>query len=438
MAPFREAAESTAMFQRSLPFDTESRPPNKKGAIKIENPTVFFAYVEIREIERETKRIVVVFDCVEANWLREVPNDAELAFRAARNAPLLIVWLELDASSPSATDIIEEEQWYLLRVGNIGLQAVAYASLDGPEIPAAIELEPLSQTDNQFVKGKINLQQVPYAAINQIDQHLSILTSVQPSFVDIINVGQGNCNAICDANGQPILYYDFGGGCLANRRTYPNYPIGINFCFQRNPMIILSHWDFDHWYSATRVRSAMSCDWLAPRQAVGPTAWKFASLLVSAGKLKLWPSQASVSHGGAISIIKSNGTSRNDSGLVLMIALSSGDVILPGDAGFQHFSWSGSIIGLVATHHGSGAHLQNIPTPLGGGVLVYSYGTGNTFGHPDGQARIAYWNAGWQRSLETPGGSVAILATLGNTLPKIGCTASFCSGNLCDLAPTQV
>jgi hypothetical protein len=43
-----------------------------------------------------------------------------------------------------------------------------------------------------------------------------------PSAAAVYDVGHGNCNALLDSAGFPGLYFDFGGGVLANRKSFPS------------------------------------------------------------------------------------------------------------------------------------------------------------------------------------------------------------------------
>ena len=99
--------------------------------------------------------------------------------------------------------------------------------------------------------------------------------------VVVYNVGQGNCNGICDSQGIPCMYFDFGGGVFQNTKTYPgNYenPNKINFCYTSEPPILLSHWDWDHMASIkiSEHSKIKESKWIVPKQEIGITHLKVA------------------------------------------------------------------------------------------------------------------------------------------------------------------
>ena len=87
--------------------------------------------------------------------------------------------------------------------------------------------------------------------------------------VAIYDVGQGACAALL-APPWPSLYFDFGGGALANLRTFP--PGLRRFCMTGDPPVVLSHWDWDHWSSARRDTRALERTWMSSAPAGGRRA----------------------------------------------------------------------------------------------------------------------------------------------------------------------
>src|SRR5439155_22530634 len=53
-----------------------------------------------------------------------------------------------------------------------------------------------------------------------------------------------------------------------------------------NLLVILSHWDWDHWNLGSRVGALAQLRWLVPVQPMGPTATRFSATLVNAVR---WP-----------------------------------------------------------------------------------------------------------------------------------------------------
>ena len=237
--------------------------------------------------------------------------------------------------------------------------------------------------------------------------------------VKALDVGQGNANPIMDTTaGGVSFYFDAGGGCYWNARTYP--ADDVDFKLADRPVIVLSHWDGDHWYGGgVRHRDqGLQCRWLAPRQEVSPLHQKLAAELK--GKLRLWPKgrtdplQVSTANGYVqIDKCEDDGRNkRNNSGLALTVVKEDAadpfedqKILLTGDAGFEFVPslepdpdklLPGRWRGLFATHHGSATHLHNIPTAAEGAKIVYSFGPGNTYGHPKQEAIDAYEAEGWE------------------------------------------
>jgi hypothetical protein len=250
-------------------------------------------------------------------------------------------------------------------------------------------------------------------------------------FVRIHDVGQGNSNAlhVLPLDG-PVLYFDVGCGAIFNAHTCPADG-DLKYDFSEKPWIILSHWDFDHWWAGYNQKwaEASQCQWLAPRQKVSPLHQRVALDLDD--HLRLWPIAGvghfrrkikAVSGADLIEITRCSGDAegdRNDSGLAVTIKKTQFDedeqeldnpdlVLLPGDAPYDQIPHlpQGEWIGLVATHHGSRTNmLDGADQPIDEvpaadvatcPVIVYSYGPGNGYGHPNRAAVDGYGIRNWQ------------------------------------------
>jgi hypothetical protein len=239
-----------------------------------------------------------------------------------------------------------------------------------------------------------------------------ILGSVRaPEALAVYDVGQGNCSAALDGQA-PTLYFDFGGGALGNRRTFP--AALTEFCFTNSPPVVLSHWDWDHWSSANRDSRAYAQTWIVPRQGInglGPVHRTFLARLLQNGVVRVWPTGLPSLRVGEYELLRCCGpaSSRNDSGLALVVSRTIGGtsrrMLLPGDCGYGHVPTAdtGRFTSLVASHHGGRTGTSVMPQPDGtrSGRLVYSYGQGNSYGHPFASVREDHMNAGWRTALET-------------------------------------
>lgn len=322
-----------------------------------------------------------------------------------------------------------EGRWFRVVLGSEGLPARRYASPIEPGVATRVgSLEPLHpRVEAQVARlSELDSQEFPDATPQQIDAALRAHQSADR--VACYHVGQGNLNAICDASAQPLVYYDLGGGALANAKTYPS---AFRACTVGTPPVLLSHWDTDHWVTARKDPRWLSHTWIAPRQKVGPTHRQLARDIKQNGTLLMWPSAVASRTAWFGEVARCTGTSRNDSGLAARIDLASGDrVLLPGDADYGAIpaALTANLNGLVAAHHG--AAMKSAPPaaqsgPAPSAYVAISYGARNSYKHPASQARADLRAAGWRVQYLTPNGGVQFLAHTPKQPP--------CSGGNCSL-----
>jgi hypothetical protein len=227
--------------------------------------------------------------------------------------------------------------------------------------------------------------------------------------VRIYDVGQGDGICILDQNRRPFLQIDYGG--------LQGHPFSVPGSAEaRMPLaglslLMLSHWDRDHWLTAEKNGLALQMPWLVPRQTPSPAAVTFSMrnkaircipedlvgrpLVIACGddyvmfeKLEKMPDPDSVLE------------NCNRTGVAFSaVNARSGEVILlPGDARFrkvQHYSdlcnQGVSLRGLVAFHHGSGSGWRPSDSDFLAAWhsvsprvdIVFSYAEGNSYRHPD-------------------------------------------------------
>ncbi len=370
------------------------------------------------------------------SWVLDVVRERDVAnllgggAGAAREVPFLAtaqIGLDLDGEAPDDLIPFDEGTWHRVELASTGQHpATLYRDLDGAQT-APVRLSVLATPSVEMSAALVDLvglKDAPEATSTELD-----LLDHAPEFLAVYHVGQGNLNAICDAAGTPLLYYDFGGGCLANARTFP---AGLPYCGGPQP-VLLSHWDFDHWFSATKFAFPSGSTWIAPDQTIGPRTKKFIHHLRKQGvNLVLWPGSTTTHQVGGLTVTRCTGKSKNDSGLALWATTSEGVVLSPGDASFDYVpiptTVRGPLAGLVATHHGSGHVGSPVPKPMPSAVLAFSFGSNNSFGHPTG-SRATYASEGWGRSHDTPAGHIA-LGGAARTIRGV-------CGPLCMLATSQ-
>jgi hypothetical protein len=296
--------------------------------------------------------------------------------------------------------------WWELELGKDGEKGPFvehYASLDHAPLKRTLKDRRVAGHAKTDELDKLTeLSVVPQLEQRDLERLLDEAT--RSMGIAVYDVGQGNCNALYGSTPAPLLFFDFGGGVLANRDTYPEE---ITFCYGHRPPVVLSHWDWDHWASGMRHEEAQHLTWIVPRQRIGANHARFAANILQHGRLLLWPDHLLSFRKGPLSIYKCTGQGRNHSGLAMFLqdhrershdrAIGS---LLPGDADYSAIpdAYQLGLVGLVATHHGGRMHDKSAPQPraLVGHSLAFSYGEGNRFDHPYNETVRAYRRVGWE------------------------------------------
>ena len=297
--------------------------------------------------------------------------------------------------------------WAEIRLSekNKGVYTQIFPGLFASPIEKAIELPKFVEPHTQRLLGKsFSLADIGDSNKDELVRVLENVGTVD--FAAVYDVGQGNCNSLCDSEGAVRCYFDLGGGVLGNKNTFPAQ---LNhFCFGNNPPVILSHWDCDHWSSANRDLRAFQLPWIAPHQALGPVHRTFAHHLYQKGKLLLWPDDLPQLTVGHITIVKCTGPrqGRNHTGLSLIFHEHENEggqkMLFPGDARYSAIPQAStlSFTNIVVPHHGGKLGSKLVPTCAGKqqSRLAYSYGYGNSYKHPAKDTRVKHSARGWHDS----------------------------------------
>lgn len=369
-------------------------------------------YARVDSVERtgpKNKEFVVMLDGVDA---AQLDNMGLQALRAGGIREIGIGTIEIrglpaeEYQSSESRDLFEEGQWLEISFGDAGAyrKVLYYANLfaDPTEQPANISIVAKrlkAQLDQSF-----SLDDVDDAEPELVELLLAHGTGAD--YMSVLDVGQGNAAAFCGSQAGALLYFDLGGGVQGNVHTFPD---GRRMCFTQRPAIVLSHWDWDHWSSGLRYGEALKSPWLVPRQALGAVHRAFAYELIQRGGLSVWPSGLSSCVVGSLTLIRCGGTSRNDSGLAMCVNVMRADgtggvALLPGDAEYSMIPGLQPLAAVVASHHGAELGSIDRCVPAGANsAIVFSYGHGNTFGHPKRAASLDYEQVGWlsNRALRT-------------------------------------
>lgn len=263
------------------------------------------------------------------------------------------------------------------------------------------------------LKNRFSLTNLGVKDIEQIRKIETDINSIKPKFVTVYNVGQGNANAICDTkDSEPLLYFDLGGGCYNNAITYPKLK---TFSTKRDPIVFLSHWDFDHFYTAFKDKQLQKLNWIVPDQLVGANTHKFAQNIHLQGKLFLWTNVKPISN-KSLEINLCTGKNRNDSGLAIFVKSNdqagSKFTLLPGDARYKCIPsiQNYNLNQLVASHHGA-TYKGKLHVPVtSSGSIAYSYGKNNTYSHPQNGMIRECKAKGWKSRKDTIKGNIAFLS----------------------------
>ncbi|WP_394244735.1 hypothetical protein [Halopseudomonas laoshanensis] len=455
--------------------------PDEDNAV-IQMPTRTYARFDHLEADTAAHSVLLAFDLVDAQWLdmegqrnpllnAEWPSNVARAWNHWTQLPLdeapdpfeamPLYRLEFDLSDgqllfnrhlPPAADLSAlrgaaselEWLWFEIEIHDDaqqgGMEALLYPGLFANPLPVYVKGQMPSLRKHQALSTIFSLAHLPTLSTEQVQTELSHATA---DLLAVFDVGQGNANALLSTTqygepGVPTHYYDLGAGVYRNRHTTPD---PLAFCFCDAPLILLSHWDADHWagtYAVTTNNAypALRRKWIAPLQVVGPLHIAFAHDIISnGGEIFIYsPSgkigEATLSPQRRIRFMCGNGRDRNGTGIVLAVEEHEKEPrrswLLTGDCDYLYFVNELQPlppVGMVVPHHGADLDRNSpIPRPPPGvdyKRLVYSYGPGNKHGrapvqHPTYQGVAPHNSADWDHNRWTimapgypaPGGDV--------------------------------
>jgi hypothetical protein len=255
--------------------------------------------------------------------------------------------------------------------------------------------------------------------------------AVALSGIRVFDVGQGDCIGLLDQSRRVFCYVDYGGlGEHPDRGVTGANPSASRMPHQRNGssvLIILTHWDKDHYYSAKKYnRLTVACPWVVPRQMASPQAVRFAASLPNA---RCWPESIKqqtrefrVDATTSVEVRKcqvfiagAKTEDRNHTGIaVALLRYDKGKVsrymLLPGDCPFDRIPNlpDAPLQALVAYHHGAHTHWGGssafITYRATHHQMVYSFGANNPYGHPDPKNYLTEWDSSSRRTPDLRGG----------------------------------
>lgn len=327
-----------------------------------------------------------------ANWER----GAWLS--AVEQAPIYAV--EVNALDAGAAD------WLAKHVAEEGLEWVqitlsahpdgevaVYDNIVGVAQRARADLQPVEQKLAAMLKTATDLS--PW--IEPEDDIAKIVPAQAVAGVLVLDVGQGAAQALVDAADDIIAYVDLGAGVLRDSGTWPADMTGI--CLVGDPIVILSHWHYDHFHAANIFPAARNRTWIAPLQTLGPGPQSaMAGAIAKTGRLLIW-NGGGLLKAGSIELERCTGPvgDQNRTGIAVWAEGPAGTepILLPGDAGYDDFQ-ARTISSFVLAHHGGRA--PGTPPARPGGAaprVALSYGHNNQYRHPRNGSLAPVLGQGW-------------------------------------------
>ncbi|WP_135443642.1 hypothetical protein [Vibrio tasmaniensis] len=261
-----------------------------------------------------------------------------------------------------------------------------------------------------------SLDFLPDADIDSISKLLPSLREDQNLMMKIMNVGQGNSVSFVEETIQQDLFYvDVGGGILRNRSSYKDSKIEYNPV--EDALIILTHWDMDHWVSLIRKSDSLkNTKLLAPRQKpIGLSHVKLAADLESQNRLLIWPESNTEIIGELVDVYKlKNHSVRNYSGLAVVAKTEpwrEKSALITGDAPYSKCDFLNryDVSVVVVPHHGGKFESDIIPQAPDHHISAYSYGANNSYGHPHSETKIKHNKRGWNNEFNTVDSDILII-----------------------------
>jgi hypothetical protein len=380
-----------------------------------EPPGRVYARFAQQEEDDEGNVLEIQFGAVDASWADAYAAE-ERPGRAYEKAPLSVVTMaepvarQMGYAAPDDTAEAPDE-WLELTFGATGPEVDQYLNLFAAPVKRPLtKVGRVPKKTGTLLSTITSLAGLPHATPAQLTTALALKRN--PHAVAVYDVGQGNCNAVLDSGFLPLLYFDFGGGVLGHRGTFPTAL--KEFCFSAQPTIVLSHWDWDHWSSAGRDVRAERCTWIVPDQIVDPIHQAMATTINAHGTLLIWPPRTTSVVSGPLEIRKCTGTGRNHSGLALTVSDPSGhgdSILMTGDAHYTAIpgALGATYGGLVASHHGGRMTSSSVPkrSATSHERLAYSYGVPNSYGHVLTRTEANHRAGHWTPDLRTTSRSSA-------------------------------
>ncbi len=185
---------------------------------------------------------------------------------------------------------------------------------------------------------------------------------IKVNFFRIHNVGQGNCSTILLKNNKKF-FYDIGLTKYTKGDNKYNhfYNTVSMFNFNNYDVVILSHWDLDHYIGIITEPggSILEKTWISPDSITGFNASRISYVIENFGKLIRIDSSINGQFykKDDLVLFKGTGSEKNDSGIILGIDNGTNNLIAMGDVSYKHAlavsKFFNDINYLAVPHHGA-------------------------------------------------------------------------------------
>lgn len=215
--------------------------------------------------------------------------------------------------------------------------------------------------------------------------------------VEAHHVGQASFNVLhCSINLDPLVYFDVGRPIWINIFDFPKR---FSPPIHKNAVVIISHWDTDHFAYGMQNAAFRNLQWVAPCQIIGPLAFRFASLLLSSGNLTLIGQGHTNRQRHGLRVIRCAGSDINNGGIALHVKTKVREILLVGDAKYECVPGISKmqLSSVQLSHHGGRMGSSSIvPNPADTpGTAIVSYGLKNRYGHPNSLTIKKHKSVGW-------------------------------------------
>lgn len=294
---------------------------------------------------------------------------------------------------------------------NISVEGTGQSNLDYLEINVVEERPELVRR----IKNELRLHISRTESIKALEIIKENLAGEKNNYVfKVHNVGQALASSVSYKNYNPLLYFDYGMPIKKQSLTRPNK---VDMPTDAGITIILSHVHKDHWFRLAEELNAYQCHWYIPNQPIKcQLNHKLAEIVVHGGTVQMIDSDVVFPFGkitcaGCSKIDPVRAANHvHETGLTLRIQAHDTNgkelnILIAGDQSYDYVVQNqlDDLDILVASHHGGeycwSTHgcvptARNIETS----TIIYSYGDGNTYHHPD---KEDYIKANWIQEYHT-------------------------------------